>query len=97
VTELIFVVLRELYEGSLTESCNIDLDLTAASSAIWMQVHVPNELLQGMLVWPRTDIEHNAVFRPDMCANTLEEPLMTIDLAVISLFNSENEVDPIAL
>ena len=68
-------------------------DLTAASSTIIILEHVLIELCDGIVVGSGTDIKHECILRLQVLADTLEEPLMTIDFTVISLFNSENEIN----
>lgn len=60
-------------------------------------LHVLEEFSDGVVVWLGTDIEHQTLLRLQELGNSLEEPLMTVDLTIIPLLYSENEIDPTSL
>ena len=54
--------------------------------------HVVIQALQRVIIWPCTDVEQKAVLGFKVLADGLEEPLVRVNLAIISLFNTEHEV-----
>jgi hypothetical protein len=47
----------------------------------------------GVIISPRSDIEHHGELWLEVLANALEEPLMTIDFTVIVMLNGKDEID----
>ena len=62
-----------------------------------MVTHVIVQLLDGIRIWSRSDIEQEAVLRLEAFAHGLEEPLVRVDLTIVTLFNAEHEVNAAAL
>jgi hypothetical protein len=59
--------------------------------------HVLVELVNGIVVRPCSNIKHETKLWFQVLTNSLEEPLVTINLTVISVLNGEHEVDPSCL
>ena len=62
-----------------------------------MVTHVIVQLLDGIRIGSRSDIEQEAVLRLEEFAHGLEEPLVRVNLTIISLFDTEHEIDAAAL
>jgi hypothetical protein len=77
--------------------CEINLNLTTASSAIFVVIHVFIEFGNSVVVSFSSDIKHQGEFWFKIFANTLKEPLVTVDFSIISLLYGHNEVDPSAI
>ena len=75
----------------------VDLDLAAAAPAVLGLGHVVVELVDGVGRGSRPDVEHETVLGVEVLADSLEEPAVAVDLAVVSLFEAEDEVDPHAV
>lgn len=96
MAKLVLVVLRRLDHVGQVESlvvCKVNLNLTTAASATLVKNHVFVKLCNGVVVWPRADIKHQGVLWLKILANTLEEPFMRIDFAVVTLFQGEYKVN----
>ena len=55
-----------------------------------------NKLEKGILVRLRTNIQHKTEFRLKILANRLEEPLVRINLSIVSVLDSKHNVEPSA-
>ena len=62
-----------------------------------MVTHVIVQLLDGIRVGSRSNIEQEAVLRLEEFAHGLEEPLVRVDLTIVALFDAEHKVDAAAL
>ena len=62
-----------------------------------MVTHVIVQLLDGIRIGSRSDIEQEAVLRLEEFAHGLEEPLVRVNLTIVTLFNAKHEVDAAAL
>jgi hypothetical protein len=75
----------------------IDLDLTAATSTIFVSLHMSVQFEQGILVWSCSNIEHQAQFRLQVLANALKEPPMGINFSIVSMLDAKANVDTSSL
>jgi len=71
----------------------LDLDLTTASTAVRILLHVVEELSNGVVIGSCSSIKHEAELGFNVLAYALEEPFVTIDLTVVSLLDGKDEVD----
>lgn len=71
----------------------IDLDLTTAPSTVWIVEHVLVELGNGIVVSPRPDIQHHGELGLQVLTDALVKPFVAVDLAIVPLLYSEDEVD----
>ena len=55
------------------------------------------QLLDGIAIWPCSDIKHKGILWLDILAYCLEEPTMGVDLTIVPLFDTEHEVDAASL
>lgn len=58
-----------------------------------MLTHEVDELLDGVIIRASTNIKHQAVFGLQVLADALEEPLVRVDLTIISVLDAEHEID----
>ena len=96
MTELVFIKLCSLDHVRyiiVLVGGEINLDLPAAPSTLGVILHILVKLSNGIVVWPRSNIEHQSELRLEILANSLEKPFMRIDFAIISLLNGENKVN----
>ena len=70
----------------------VNLDFTAAASAIFIGFHVCIKFEEGIFVHLRSDIEHEAEFGLQVLADRLEEPFVRVDLTVVAVLDSEHNV-----
>lgn len=96
MAEFVFVKLCELDEGRISNRLHINLDFSAAATRVLVDVHVTDQLLDRVCVRSGTNVKDYTVFRSDLWANTLEKPLVTVNFSVVSMFDSKNEIDPVA-
>mmetsp|Transcript_9471 Transcript_9471/g.14522 ORF Transcript_9471/g.14522 Transcript_9471/m.14522 type:complete len:225 (-) Transcript_9471:210-884(-) len=82
VADVVAFVLGEVY-----------LDFSATSAAAFVVEHVLVELGDGVVVGPGPNVEHEGVLGLQVLADALEEPLVTVDLPVVLLLQSEDEVN----
>jgi hypothetical protein len=96
MTQLIFVKLsgsNQIRFKRLIRIPQVDLNFAAASTTERMQSHILIQLQDGAVGSSSTYIKHQGKFRFQVLANTLEEPFVTINLTIISLFQRKDEVD----
>ena len=62
-----------------------------------MVTHVIVQLLDGIRIGSCSDIEQEAVLRLEEFAHGLEEPLVRVDLTIITVFDAEHDVHTPAL
>jgi len=55
-----------------------------------------DQLLDWVIVRSSTDVKDYAVLRPDLWANPLEKPLVTIYFTIVAVFYTENKIDSVA-
>lgn len=58
-----------------------------------MSSHEVDELLNGVVIRACSNVKKQAVFWLQVFADTLEEPLVGIDLSIISMLHAEHKVD----
>ena len=58
-----------------------------------MFAHEIVEFLNSIFVRSRSNVEQKGELRLEILADTLEEPTMGVDLAVITLLDAEHKVD----
>ena len=95
MTEFVFVKLGcsdHVFGGRLVLG-QVDFNLTAASSTRGVSNHVFVEFGDGIIISSGTDIKHESVLGLEILADTLEEPFVTVDFTIISLFKAKHEVD----
>lgn len=100
MAHFIFVELSCLYEIRPTDSFflrEVDFDFSATTSTSYMLHHVLLEFVDCMPVWSGSNVKHQAELWLKVLADALKEPLVTVNLSVISLFNSKDQVDPSSL
>ena len=80
MAELILVELRGLQEpgteATIVWSFKIDLNLTTASTAVFVGLHVRVELNESIVIHLSSNIEHEAQLRLEVFAHSLKEPFM---------------------
>ena len=80
MAELVLIELGGLEEprskASIIWSLKIDLDLTAASTAVFVGLHVRVELHESIIVHLSSNIEHEAELWLEVLADPLKEPFM---------------------
>jgi len=59
-----------------------------------MDHHVLVELSDCVIVRPGSNVQHESVVWLEVLADSLEEPLVRVDLAIVPLLDRHNEVDP---
>jgi len=96
MAEFVFVKLCELDEGCIWNTLHINLDFSAAATRVLVDVHVTDQLLDRVCVRSGTNVKDYTVFWPDLWANTLEKPLVTVNFTVVTMFDSKNKIDPVA-
>ena len=72
------------------------LNFTADSTSLWVRSHKVDELLNRVVIRTRSNVKQQAVLRLQILADTLEEPLVGIDLTVVSMLDTEHKVDAAA-
>lgn len=100
MTQLVLKELGSLEQPrteSTTLSIKIYLNLSTAPAAVLISLHVSVELEQGVIVHTSTDIQHQAKVWLQVLADSLEEPLVRVNLTIVSMFNSEHDVHATAL
>ena len=80
MAELILVELRGLQEpgteATIVWSFKIDLNLTTASTTVFVSLHVRVELYESIVIHLSSNIEHEAQLRLEVFAHSLKEPFM---------------------
>ena len=71
----------------------INLNFSTAASTIIVINHVFVQFGNRVIVSFCTDIKHESELRFEVFAYSLEEPFVRVDLTIISLFQSEDEID----
>ena len=99
MTQLVLVILSGLHtpRRKALVFLNVDLDLTADTSRLIVILHEVVELLKGVVVRPRSNVEHERVLGLQVLAGALEEPLVGVDLSIVALLDAEHEVDSATL
>ena len=97
MTKLVLVVLRSLHHIA-GEVCsrlglNVDLNLAADTACLLVANHILIQLLHCVVVWPGANVQQEAELGLQELADALEKPFVRIDFAIVSLFNTEHEID----
>ncbi len=58
-----------------------------------MLAHKIVQLLNGVFIWSRSNIEQESELGLKILADTLEEPTMGVDLTVVTLLDAEHKID----
>ena len=93
---LVLEELSSLDEEARTDSSllrKVDLDLTTTPSTVSSLYHVVIELVDGLGTWTSSNVQHQTELRFKVLTDALEKPSVAVNLAVISLLESEDEVD----
>ena len=96
MTVLILVVLSNVDEVVITEvalSLHVDLELTSAAADAGVGDHVLVESSQGVLIRPRSNVEQDRVLGVQVLGDSVEVPVVRVNLALVLLLDSEHEVD----
>ena len=94
MTELVLIELGSLnHKGWVLILLDVNLDLTANTSSLGVFAHEIVEFLNSIFVRSRSNVEQKGELRLEILADTLEEPTMGVDLAVITLLDAEHKVD----
>ena len=99
VPQFVLVKLSNLHHitGGTCILTDIDLYFTADTTCLWMLPHTFEELLKGISIWACSNVEHQCELWLQVLADSLEEPLVRVNLAIIPLFHAEHEIDAPAL
>jgi hypothetical protein len=100
VTKLVLVELGSLDDVRRVTSPlgrEVDFNLSTASSAVVIHHHILIQLLNGKVISSSSNIKHETMIWLQVLADSLEEPFMTVDFSIISLFNGKHKVDPSTL
>ena len=101
MTQFVLIELCSFDKVLLTEEFPFWVDfyfnLTADSTCSWIVEHVLIQLLKGVFIRSCTNIQHHGELRLDVLTDGKEEPLMGVDFTIISLLNTEHEIDTTAL
>ncbi len=98
MAQLILVELRSLNKIGRVAHLHVvevNFDLTAAASSARVVQHVLVQFYQRVVGRLCADVKHHHLFRFNELANTLEEPLVRVYLAVITMFDAKNKVYPV--
>ena len=98
MTQLVFVELGGLdyIRAEILFLIDGNLNFTANTTSLWVSSHEVDELLNGVVIWACSNVQKQAVFWLQVFADTLEEPLVGIDLSIISMLDAEHKVDTTA-
>ena len=98
MAQLVLVELRGLDEiGRVTHlnAVEINFDLTAAASSARVVQHVLVQLYQRVVGRLGANVKHHHLFRFYELANSLEKPLVRVDLPIIAMFDAKHKVYPV--
>ena len=76
---------------------NVNLNLSTDTTGLRMITHVIVQFLDGISIRSCSNVEQEAVLWLEEFAHSLEEPLVRVNLTIVSLFYTEHEVDAAAL
>ena len=95
MTKLVFVELRRLHKVRTERFriVNSNLDFATNTTSLWMRSHEIDKLLDGVVIWTRANIEHETILGFQVLADSLEEPLVGVDLTIVPVLDTEHEVD----
>ena len=96
MTQLVFKELGRLNNIGTDSTLNlakIDFNLTTTASAELISLHVRVKFHDCIFVSLCSNIEHHAQFRLQILAYSLEEPLVRVDLSVVTVLNAEADMD----
>ena len=99
MTQFVFIELSTPYQerALIFVLAEVDLNLATASTTGRIDGHVLEQLKNGIIIGSCTNIKHECEVRLEILADTLEEPLVTVDLTIIPLFQSKHEIDSPAI
>jgi hypothetical protein len=88
VTQFILVELStpDQERALVFKLAEVDLNLTTAPTTCRVDGHIFEQLENGIIIGSCTNIKHECVVRLQILADTLEEPLVTVNLTIVSLF-----------
>ena len=97
MTQLVLEELGRLDQilGSTTISValKVDLNLTTTASTVLIGLHMYIEFHDRIFVCLCPNVKHKAQLWLQVLADSLKEPLVRIDFAIVSVFDSEANVD----
>ena len=98
MTQLVFVVLGGLNNIGAEILLVVDgnLDFATNAPSLWMSSHEVDKLLNGVVIRACANVKKQAVFGLQVFTDALEEPLVGIDLSIISMLDAEHKVDSAA-
>lgn len=96
MTKFVLEKLSKLDEASTWNTVDINLNFTATSSGVLVDVHVADQFLYWVWVRSCTYVKDYTILGPYLRTNALEKPLVTVDFSIVPLLNSENKVDSVA-
>ena len=71
----------------------IYFNFSANTAATIIHLHVFIKLCDSIVISSGTDVKHECIFRLKVLADALEEPLMRVNLTIVTLLQSKNEID----
>ena len=72
---------------------DINLNFSTNTTGLRVSAHEVVQLHKSIVVWARSNVEHHTVLRLQELADALEEPLVRVDLSIVSLLDTEHEID----
>ena len=95
MTQFIFIELgtSNKVRAIIIKVLKVDFNFTTAPSAHLVHFHIFVKLKNSIIFCLGTNIKHETVFRFQILAYTLEEPLMTVNFTIIPLFQAKYKVN----